>query len=492
MFQELLSVPGKKTVPQTVEKMESALPKPLVIGAPRSGFSLLIAVCGSLLSCLKVNQRRAFRESLIQGMVSLGGTYITDHYYQAFQDLGLMEDVVFNGEFHRMVGGPKWLDPEDPRFVCIRKYIGIKGMGDFLLIVKHPRETLEYYTTLHSHENPALWLNTPYYDSFIKLCSLRNPIGIINSSCFSLNAMASEYLQKFLPSQDENTIRQRHGAYKLTNLEFVRGLIKYLTRYFDDFMKVKDLYAIMKWEDLISTPGPTIQAVARYLGLDISLQTAEQIWKPLDHKNLLLYHKHNYRKGKGIVGDWKNSLVNEHMALFREFGFDNYLKELGYPPIPDLDPDDYSPYQILISRHIQRQEIFSNTGDNDLFNLAFNKTNIDASGFNFKSFEKKQWTHVERTTVENDDIVMHISDKVEQACQKFNDFFIRLNPDTWEESLESPLMLARVAQEMKMLLSECQDERVMDAFVKVFTDLSSKQKRMRDNRFMPFQKKSFT
>ena len=37
----------------------------------------------------------------------------------------------------------------------------------------------------------------------------------------------------------------------------------------------------------------------------------------MDHVNLLRFHKHNYRKGKGIVGDWKNSLVNEHLDIFR-------------------------------------------------------------------------------------------------------------------------------------------------------------------------------
>ena len=66
---------------------------------------------------------------------------------------------------------------------------------------------------------------------------------------------------------------------------------------------------------------------------------------PLDHVNLLRYHKHNYRRGKGIVGDWKNSLVNEHLDVFREYGFESYCQALGYPRLPTLRPRDYSPYQ---------------------------------------------------------------------------------------------------------------------------------------------------
>ena len=121
-------------------------------------------------------------------------------------------------------------------------------------------------------------------------------------------------------------------------MDFVKGLTTYLTKYLDAFIQVKENYFVMKWEDLIGEPSKTIQAIGQALNLNIPIQVAEQIWQPLDHKNLLLYHKHNYRKGKGIAGDWKNSLINEHMALFREAGLNSYLKELDYPLIPDINP----------------------------------------------------------------------------------------------------------------------------------------------------------
>src|SRR5262249_45446730 len=155
--------------------------------------------------------------------------------------------------------------------------------------------------------------------------------------------------------------------------------------------------------------------IAAQLGVGLSAEAATALWKPMDHVNLLQYHKHNYRRGKGIVGDWKNSLVNEHMAIFREFGFDEYLQALGYAPVPELHPRDYSPSQKIESAYLERGEIYRNTGDPDLFGFAFNKSNIDASKFNFKSFPKRNWTQVERSTVPNDPLVQAVSDTAEEA-----------------------------------------------------------------------------
>ncbi|MEZ0370693.1 MAG: sulfotransferase domain-containing protein, partial [Candidatus Sericytochromatia bacterium] len=389
--------------------------KPLVVGAPRSGFSLLIHVINSILTQVEIQLRQVHgkqlnaetynRDQIVRPLIDFFSFYLTEQYKQTFTRFGIIEQLVFNGEFHLLVGGPKWLDKKHPGRACFRKYMGAKGYGDFLLITSHPQQVLEYYPTLHSHLEPARWLNDPYYKDFLKFTSVRNPIGIINSSCFSLNAMASEYVQRFMPGEDETAIRQRQALYKLTDMDFVMGLIKYLRGYLDEYLPVRDGYHLMKWEDLISHPGPTIQTIARQLGIEISEDSGRAVWAPMDHKNLLIYHQHNYRRGKGIVGDWKKSLVQEHMELFRECGFEDYLRELGYPPIPTLDPRDYSPYQKLVARHIRRGEIFRNTGDPDLFGFAFNKTNIDASKFNFKSYPPRNWTHVERTTFSDDKAV---------------------------------------------------------------------------------------
>ncbi len=397
--------------------------RPIVIGAPRSGFSLLIQVVNSLQQLGSKRPKLPARAVLLNKLVDLTSWYLTSRYKETFARFGIVRDLIFNGEFHLAVGGPKWVDKDQPTRACIRKYFGVRGMGDFLLVTSHPREILEYHSVLHSHTSPSLWVNEPYYEACPKLTSIRNPIGIINSASFSLNAMASEYIQRFMGNANEDFIRQRMGLYKLTDLDVVRGLVQFLRNYLDEYFLVRDRYFVMKWEDLIQAPAETIQRVAGSLGITCSYRQAEKIWRPMDHINLLQFHKHNYRHGKGIVGDWKNSLVNEHMELFRECDFDRYLKELGYHPTPDLDHREYSPYQKLVERYIRRNEVYRNTGDESLFGLSFNKSNIDASSFGFKSYPQRKWTHVERSTLAREEVVEAISDVAEESCEQVNELY---------------------------------------------------------------------
>ena len=198
----------------------SILKKPLVVGAPRSGFSLLISVLNSLMNRSGLKPRRSYKQAVIDRVVDLAGFYTTNKYRATFDHFGVSRDLVYNGEFHILVGGPKWLDPNDPRRACIRKYFGVRGMGDFLLVTSHPREVLDYDNVLHSHTAPGLWAKEEGYTDYLKYTSIRNPLGIINSACFSLNAMASEYIQHFMPGESEDQIRLRHGLYKLTDLKF--------------------------------------------------------------------------------------------------------------------------------------------------------------------------------------------------------------------------------------------------------------------------------
>jgi hypothetical protein len=88
--------------------------------------------------------------------------------------------------------------------------------------------------------------------------------------------------------------------------------------------------------------------------------------------------------------------------------------------VPDLDPGEYSPYQKLVAQHIARGEIYRSTGDQNLFGYAFNKSNIDASAFGFKSWPKREWSHVERSTLTRDDVVEAISDVAEEGCTAVN------------------------------------------------------------------------
>jgi hypothetical protein len=441
---------------------------PVVVGAPRSGFSLLISIINTLLLRRSKPERALLARRLLARTVEVTSFYMTQRYKQTFARFGIVQDLVFNGEFHLAIGGPKWLDKAKPQRACFRKYFGVRGLGDFLLITSHPREALEYDPVIHSHTSPALWLQQSYYAAAPKFTSVRNPIGIINSASFSLNAMASEYVQRFMPNESEDFIRQRMGLYKLTDLDVVRGLIQFLKNYLDEYLAVEGRYAVMRWEDLIERPAQTIQGIAASLDIPCGEKEAEAIWRPMDHINLLQFHKHNYRIGKGIVGDWKNSLVNEHMDLFREAGFDQYLATLGYPPIPTLNRADYSPYQKLVERYVQRGEVFRNTGDADLFTFSFNKSNIDATRFGFKSFPKREWTHIERTTLSRDDVVEAISDVAEDACEKVNRLYGRIIEADSVRGEPPTALVASVREECVDMMAEIADVRGLALCDKAF------------------------
>jgi hypothetical protein len=433
--------------------------KPLVVGAPRSGFSLLISVVNSLLDRCKERPRRSPRDEVMRWVVELASFYTTQKYRAAFARLGITHDLVFNGEFHLLVGGPKWLDGKNPGRACFRKYFGVRGMGDFLLVTSHPREVLEYDAVVHSHTAPGTWLREEYYTPFQKFTSIRNPVGILNSACFSLNAMASQYIQMFLPTESEEHVRQRHGLYKLTDLEFFRGLARFLKGYLDDYLSCHGRYLVMPWEDLITRPAKTICQIAGALELPCSEQQAQQMWGPMDHVNLLRFHRHNYRKGHGIVGDWKNSLVNEHLDVLREYGFDRYMEALGYPPMGTLDPRSYSPYQKLVAQFLRRGETYRDVGDRDLFGFAFNKSNIDATKFGFKAFPQRKWTRVERSTLARDEVVEAVSDAAEECCEKINAVLEQVFSRPAEDSAEARRALELARKDWIGLMGEVADPR---------------------------------
>ena len=89
--------------------------KPLVIGAPRSGFSLLISVLQSLINRSGLRPHRPYRQLILDRVVELAGFYATNRYRATFARFGITRNLVFNGEFQILVGGPKWLDANDPR-----------------------------------------------------------------------------------------------------------------------------------------------------------------------------------------------------------------------------------------------------------------------------------------------------------------------------------------------------------------------------------------
>jgi hypothetical protein len=391
----------------------------LVIGSPRSGFALLGSVVSQLLPMDP--PRFDIKQRLVNAAVRQAQFYVSKAIETAFTTAGIGEGLIYNGNFKTVAGGPKWLKADDPSRACIRKYLGVKGMGDFTLVIAHPAEVLETDAVVHSHSHPRLWTELPHYQDFVKFASVRNPIGIINSSLFSLNALTSEYIQRYVDPRDDNDeLRQNLALFKFSNLDFFTGIVRHYKGYFDEFLPIAARYHVMRWEDLILHPIETVTRIARHAGLVIEADHANQIWQRLDHVNLTGAHLHNYRRGKGRVGDWKNWMTNAHLDIIRAHGLEAAMEAFGYGHIEPLDEARYTPFQKQVAALLARGEVFEEHADRDLFGFAFNKSNLDSSAFAFKRYGWRAHSSVERSGFSDEGVVMAVWEAAEVAAGELN------------------------------------------------------------------------
>lgn len=394
--------------------------RPLVVGAPRTGFTLLINVIAHLLPLSRhvVSKQR----SVLRAFIDIAGSHIADAVVGEARAHGKSRDLVFNPNFRSLAGGPRWVPPETPNVACFRKYVGIRGHGDFTLITRHPRAIFDMEDILHTHSYPAYWVSNSAEAKLIAFASQRSPIGTLYSSCFSLNALASEYLQHFVPlERDNDELREQLALYKLTDLKFFGGLISPLARYLEEFIDVRHRYRyVMLWEDLLTHPTRTIIEIGAAMGIVVDESFATDIWKDMSWRNLTGWHKHNYRRGHGIVGGWRRYLTNEHLALMRDMGLERLSLTMGYGPIGDLVQSDYTPYQRRVAHMLARGEVFHDYPDRWMFEFAFNKSNLDSSAFSFKRYGWRDNTQVERSSVDREDLVMAMWDAAEAAAARVN------------------------------------------------------------------------
>ncbi|MCB1775980.1 MAG: sulfotransferase domain-containing protein [Candidatus Competibacteraceae bacterium] len=396
----------------------------VVIGPPRSGFSLLITMIQRILD----HRQRAFartpKQQTIMRLMPFFSYVLNKSYAVVFARAGLSNELLFNGEFQLLVGGPKWLVPGKPR-MAVRKYIGCRGHGDFLLVTQHPRLLFEYYSIYHSHETPRRWTNEPDYIEHQRFATLRHPLDMLNSAVHSFNALTSEYLQRFIPEADENILRREMALNKLTDLRVCEGLIRHQLKYWREYLDCRRHYAELRWESIIADPVGSLQWVGRQLGLGIEAEEAHAIWAPIDHRNLLTYHQHNYRKDHGILGDWLTHLHPRHIAMARALGLIDIAEALGYG-LDDWPACSRSAFQDELDDYLKHEKI-APMQDPVLAGFCFNKSNIDASAFNFKSFPGKQWAYVERSTLTEDALALDVLECAEMGCQRINAIVLTLD-----------------------------------------------------------------
>ncbi len=399
--------------------------KYLVIGPPRGGFTLLLSVLSILYR--DKGKRKRWAQEIADPYIAVAGEYLDAAVRDYFHGTVGQDRLFFNKEFSILVGGPKWISNDDPHTVCVRKYLGIKGEGDFTFILYLPRWVLAFDEIVHSHSHPARWLEMPDYADFRKFASIRNPIDIIHSSVFSINALASEYIQREL-KLNEHEIRRELALNKLTNPPFIAGLITFLKKYLDEFIPVAERFDyLMRWEDLIQAPAEEIQKIAEIAGEPVEADHASRIWTELEYRNLTRYHKHSFRKG--VLDDWMLNITNTHLKLFEEAGMAYYLEKFGYDPIRYFDESTYTPDQKLIEEHIRQESPYVENLDKDIITFAFNKTNfIPSAKFVFRHYPRQGCVEIEKSTMKDEDLangfmarISGVTDTVYRYLQELRD-----------------------------------------------------------------------
>jgi hypothetical protein len=437
--------------------------KPLVVGAPRSGFALLASVLIHFVPLAP--GKLGLRQRVLNALMRHLGDHISSAIVKAFAQRGITRDLLYNANFRYLVGGPKWLKEGDPDTACFRKYIGVRGLGDFTLVTSHPRELLDMDEVVHSHSDPGLWLEHPGYHDYVKYASVRNPIGILNSAVFSLNALASEYIQKFVPPErDNHRLREQLALYKFTDLDFYEGLVRFLAPYLREFLRHRSGYTVMRWEDLITEPVPTIRRLGEAAGVEVTDAFARDIWAKLDHVNLTQAHKHNYRPGAGVVGDWKRWVVNEHLEIARRHGLEDIAVELGYEKYARLDESRYTPFQQQVAGFIRRGEVHREFFDRDLFTFAFNKSNLVSDKFPFRRPGWREHTQIERSIFSDEALERAVWDVAENATRELNEFIRDFLADPCGSPAEAARCLRALRERHQSSLGASEPVRFAEAF----------------------------
>ena len=368
---------------------------------------------------------------------------------RVFDQHGKLDKLIFNGNFRYLVGGPIWNKDQPGVRAYFRKYIGVKGEGDFTLITSHPLQILDQYEIVHSHGPFRDWHDAVHFPGYQQFCTVRYPVGILNSACHSINALASEYIQLDRPDIDVERCRQNLAYYKLTDERFFRALMGPLHRGLVDLKEHYDRFYCVRWEDVITEPKATILGIVKAFDLPVSEAYCEKLWQGISYRNLTGAHKHNYRVGKAYVGDEREAIVNEHIEIMRAEGFDELSEFFGYGPLTYLDESEYTLFQRTVSECLKRGEVFDPLDDRVLFDLAFNKSNVDFEGFGFRMHEWRSHTRIERSNIADSRLELAVSEISEQTVGLISELFEKLMM-----SLEAPVPSLNGFNLMAMSMSE--------------------------------------
>jgi hypothetical protein len=379
-----------------------------VVGHPRTGFSLLISVITEVMALHHYDLNpKSYLPSTFQKFESR----INSRLREIFRKYECKDQSLWNPNFAVALGGPNWIDSEGN--LCVRKYLGIKGAGDVTIIIKLPFESTYNQTVPHSHGPLQPWIER----DTILFCSARSPAATITSAVLSINALTSEYLQRYYSSlslAEENKIREDLALAKMTNKKFFNAMIGPMKRAFVELESLKHHAHIMRWEDLILYPERTIIQIAQAMNCPITQRESEQIWQKLSYRNLTQSHKHNYRAAGAKVHNHHAYLGEWHIHRLIEEGFDDISSALSLEQPSEIKLTKKNTFQLKLEKYINRDEEYVYAEDRELFWFSFQKSNIDFKQFpNFKTFDWRDFSQVERTNINNDQLISDLSDVFE-------------------------------------------------------------------------------
>ena len=387
-----------------------------VIGFPRTGFTLLISIIIELRSFHGV-QKIAQISSDRLGRMERFKTAVPKAIDNFLQEHSLSDSLIFNSNFHHPLGGPNWID-EDKKTLCVRKYVGIKGLGDATFIISLPLDFVLYHDIPHSHGSIEPW-REQFPDATI-FHSVRSAAGTINSAVHSINALTSEYLQRWYPDLDEHEedmIRKGLALSKLSDLNFFHAMVEPMRKSYIELSENRREVRLFSWEDILANPTQAILKISHELNLDTTYNVAAAIWSKIGFKNLTQSHKHNYRSlGNKLTGHY-SQLVNDHIEILRNNDVLALSRQLQIEPQSFIDERNYTDFQKILSSNIQKGNVIKYVKDIELYWLSFQKTNIDFTKFDFKVFEWRSCTKLERTNIEEQSITDGIWDIFEKQTQ---------------------------------------------------------------------------
>ena len=144
---------------------------PIMIGLPRTGFSLI----GSVLTNLFHHTDNKFgsMHKIYRTFVNEIGKSFGRTIDKVFEEYNLETNLLLNDNFRNLCGGPIWNTDALGTKAYFRKYIGVRDHGDFTLVIALPLDILDQYELIHSHGPFRDWSRNKQFLAYQKFSSIR-------------------------------------------------------------------------------------------------------------------------------------------------------------------------------------------------------------------------------------------------------------------------------------------------------------------------------